>query len=54
MCYQKGEVVTNINAMIDWMQQRQGKVIYSMAARLGLNSYDYSSAVYSAIITSGF
>ncbi|MGX7116309.1 peptidoglycan amidohydrolase family protein [Enterococcus termitis] len=25
-----------------------------MAARLGLNSYDYSSAVYSAIITSGF
>jgi hypothetical protein len=46
--------MTNINTMIDWMQQRQGKVTYSMTARLGPNSYDCSSAVYNALIAGGF
>ncbi|WP_430606395.1 hypothetical protein IGJ55_002074 [Enterococcus sp. AZ170] len=46
--------MANINAMIKWMSDRQGKVRYSMAARLGPNSYDCSSAVYNALIAGGF
>lgn len=34
-------------SMIKWMQDRLGKVTYSMTRRLGPNSYDCSSAVFS-------
>ncbi|EOH95916.1 hypothetical protein UAY_03342 [Enterococcus moraviensis ATCC BAA-383] len=44
----------NIEKMIKWMSDRKGKVTYSMAARLGPNSYDCSSAVYFALINGGF
>ncbi|WP_375180245.1 peptidoglycan amidohydrolase family protein [Enterococcus rotai] len=46
--------MSNINAMIKWMSDRQGKVTYSMNIRLGPNSYDCSSAVYLALIAGGF
>lgn len=46
--------MSNINAMIKWMSDRQGKVTYSMNIRLGPNSYDCSSAVYFALIAGGF
>lgn len=44
----------NSEQMIKWMSERQGKVTYSMNARLGPNSYDCSSAVYFALINGGF
>ena len=40
--------------MIAWMEARRGKVTYSMAYRLGPNSYDCSSAVFNALIAGGF
>ncbi|MBL1227962.1 C40 family peptidase [Enterococcus sp. BWB1-3] len=46
--------MASIETMINWMDQRKGKVSYSMAARLGPNSYDCSSAVYFALIAGGF
>ncbi len=41
-------------SMIQWMQNRLGKVTYSMTHRLGPNSYDCSSAVLLAMIAGGF
>ena len=38
---------------IEWFEQRKGKVTYSMANRYGPNSYDCSSAVYSALVYAG-
>ena len=43
-----------IDRMIKWFTDRKGKVKYSMAARTGPNSYDCSSAVYSALKHAGF
>ena len=43
-----------IEKMIQWMSDRQGKITYSMNARLGPNSYDCSSAVYFALINGNF
>lgn len=44
----------DINKMIQWMKDREGKVTYSQPNRLGPNSYDCSSAVYLALIAGGF
>ena len=38
---------------IEWFEQRQGRVSYSMDYRNGPNSYDCSSAVYHALIYAG-
>lgn len=38
---------------IEWFQQRQGKVSYSMVNRNGWASYDCSSAIYHALIYAG-
>lgn len=38
---------------LEWFEQRKGKVTYSMTNRLGPNSYDCSSAVYSALVYAG-
>ena len=38
---------------IEWFEQRQGRVIYSMINRNGPNSYDCSSAVYHSLIYAG-
>ena len=38
---------------IEWFQQRQGRVSYSMDYRNGPNSYDCSSAIYHALIYAG-
>lgn len=38
---------------IQWFQERQGRVSYSMANRNGPNSYDCSSAIYHALIYAG-
>ena len=38
---------------IEWFQQRQGKVSYSMVYRNGSASYDCSSAIYHALIHAG-
>ncbi|MBO0470405.1 SH3 domain-containing protein [Enterococcus sp. DIV0242_7C1] len=46
--------MTKLEKMIQWMSERQGKVSYSMTARLGPNSYDCSSAVYFSLIAGGF
>ena len=43
-----------IEQMIKWFQDRKGKVTYSMNSRSGPNSYDCSSAVYSALKYAGF
>lgn len=40
--------------MIKWMQDRLGKVTYSMTHRMGPNSYDCSSAVFFSMIAGGF
>lgn len=42
------------DASIQWFEARKGKVVYSMSARLGPNSYDCSSAVYLSLIAGGF
>ncbi|WP_207871924.1 hypothetical protein DOK78_002554 [Enterococcus sp. DIV2402] len=44
----------DINKMIQWFKDREGKVTYSMTNRLGPNSYDCSSAVYLSLIAGGF
>lgn len=46
--------MANTQAAINWFEQRQGRVTYSMGARLGPNSYDCSSAVYFALIAGSF
>lgn len=38
---------------IQWFQERQGRVSYSMANRNGAGSYDCSSAIYHALIYAG-
>lgn len=43
-----------IDLMIQWMNERKGKVTYSMTNRYGPNSYDCSSAVYYALVFAGF
>lgn len=44
----------NIEQMIKWMTDREGKVTYSMTSRLGPKSYDCSSAVFFSMIAGGF
>ena len=44
----------DINKMIQWMKDREGKVTYSQTSRLGPHSYDCSSAVYFSLIAGGF
>ena len=43
-----------IDKMIKWFEDREGKVTYSMNSRGGPNSYDCSSAMYSALFYAGF
>lgn len=43
-----------IDKLIKWFKDREGKVTYSMNSRGGPNSYDCSSAVYSALFYAGF
>ena len=43
-----------LEKMIKWFSDRQGKVSYSMKYRGGPNSYDCSSAMYSALFYAGF
>ena len=42
-----------MDKVIEWFQQRQGRVNYSMDYRNGPNSYDCSSAIYHALIYAG-
>lgn len=42
-----------MDKVIEWFQQRQGRVSYSMANRNGPNSYDCSSAIYHSLIYAG-
>ena len=42
-----------MDKVIEWFQQRQGRVSYSMINRNGANSYDCSSAIYHALIYAG-
>jgi hypothetical protein len=44
----------NINASIQWFEDRKGKVTYSMDNRRGPGSYDCSSSVYLALVQGGF
>lgn len=46
--------MANIESMIKWMKDREGRVSYSMTNRLGPNSYDCSSAVYFSLQEGGF
>lgn len=46
--------MASIDALMDFMYSKQGKVSYSMTARMGPYSYDCSSAVYFALIAGGF
>ncbi|MDT1957785.1 DUF5776 domain-containing protein, partial [Carnobacterium divergens] len=46
--------MANIETMIKWMKDREGKVTYDMNNRLGPNSYDCSSAVYFSLRAGGF
>lgn len=41
-------------AMIKWMEDRRGKVTYSMPHRMGLISYDCSSSVFFSMVAGGF
>ena len=43
----------NTEQAIAWMDARRGNVTYSMASRLGPNSYDCSSSVYFALRSAG-
>lgn len=45
--------MNKLEVLINWFQQRRGRVCYSQAARLGPNSYDCSSAVYFGLIEAG-
>lgn len=42
-----------MDKVIEWFQQRQGRVSYSMINRNGPNSYDCSSAIYHSLIYAG-
>ena len=42
-----------MDKVIEWFEQRQGRVSYSMNYRNGPNSYDCSSAIYHALIYAG-
>ena len=42
-----------MDKVIEWFQQRQGRVSYSMINRNGSSSYDCSSAIYHALIYAG-
>ena len=42
-----------MDKVIDWFQQRQGRVSYSMINRNGASSYDCSSSIYHALIYAG-
>ncbi len=44
----------SVETVIAWFKAREGKVTYSMDYRNGPNSYDCSSAVFSALIEAGF
>ena len=44
----------NKQAVIDWFQEREGKVTYSMTNRMGPDSYDCSSAVFFALMEAGY
>ncbi|MFI3619677.1 peptidoglycan amidohydrolase family protein [Enterococcus avium] len=46
--------MASIDALMNFMYSKQGKVSYSMAARMGPYSYDCSSAVFFALIAGGF
>lgn len=46
--------MSDINAMIKWMTDREKKVSYSMDHRTGPYSYDCSSAVFYALQSGGF
>ncbi|HEM3538720.1 TPA: glucosaminidase domain-containing protein [Streptococcus suis] len=46
-------MVINLETSIRWMNDRVGKVTYSMDYRNGPNSYDCSSAVYYALMAGG-
>ncbi|HDT7379400.1 TPA: phage tail tip lysozyme [Enterococcus faecalis] len=46
--------MANIETSINWFKQREGKVSYSMGARMGPSSYDCSSSIYFALIAGGF
>lgn len=46
--------MSNIQATLDWMSSRRGRVTYSMSYRNGPNSYDCSSAVFYALQAGGF
>ena len=45
--------MAKIDAALNWMYQRKGKVTYSMISRWGPSSYDCSSAVYFALKYAG-
>ena len=45
--------MSKIDQAIAWMEQRKGKVTYSMNYRTGPHSYDCSSAVYFALRDAG-
>ncbi|MBS4462293.1 glucosaminidase domain-containing protein [Aerococcaceae bacterium zg-B36] len=53
--FKKGGVreVSKALKAIEWFESKKGKVTYSMERRNGPNSYDCSSAVYSALIYAG-
>ena len=42
-----------MDKVIEWFQQRQGRVSYSMVNRNGASSYDCSSSIYHALIYAG-
>lgn len=44
----------SIEQMVKWFLDREGKVTYSMTYRLGLSSYNCSSAVFLAMIAGRF
>lgn len=44
----------NKQAVIDWFQEREGQVTYSMTNRMGPDSYDCSSAVFYALMAGGY
>ena len=43
----------DIEKAIKWFENRKGKVSYSMENRNGPNSYDCSSSIYYALMSSG-
>lgn len=46
--------MASIATLINWYQQRKGKVSYSMANRYGVKTYDASSSLYYALRVSSF